>query len=181
VHISPSDLDIMADDNQFFDARSNSSPHQNISSTPRSSIPRRSLFNSSPNHFVPTPSTPTPAPALLTLDSSRAIAGDSSTSLDSPSSPEDHVRATINRRRLPRVEKDVDDPSDPASSSRYSVNRQQSTTLHTLSRLFAVQSVASPPDYRPLSDSQLPNGLPIPSMFLSPASYLVTPTPSTLY
>ncbi|CAD0087648.1 unnamed protein product [Aureobasidium vineae] len=154
----------MADDNQFFDASSNSSLHQNISSNSRSNIPRRSLFNSSPNHFVPTPSTPTPAPALLTLDSSRAIARDSSTSLDSPSSPEDHVRATINRRRIPRVEKDVDDPSDPVSSSRYSVNRQQSTTLTTLSRLFAVQSVTSPPDYRPLSDSQLPNGQPIPSV-----------------
>ncbi|KAH0290475.1 hypothetical protein KCU62_g3523, partial [Aureobasidium sp. EXF-3399] len=153
----------MADDNHFFDAPSISPLHQNISPTPRSSIPRRSLFNSSPNHFVPTPSTPTPAPALLTLNSSRAIAGDSSTSLDSPSSPEDHVRATINRRRLPRVEKDVDDPSNPVSSSRYSVNRQQSTTLTTLSRLFAVQSVASPPDYRPLSDSQLPNGLPVPA------------------
>jgi hypothetical protein len=138
----------MADDNHFFDAPSNSSLHQNISSNSRSSIPRRSLFNSSPNHFVPTPSTPTPAPALLTLDSSRAIAGDSSTSLDSPSSPEDHVRAT----------------SNPVSSGRYSVNRQQSTTLTTLSRLFAVQSVASPPDYRPLSDSHLPNGLPVPCM-----------------
>ncbi|KAH0007884.1 hypothetical protein KCU78_g11538, partial [Aureobasidium melanogenum] len=153
----------MADDNQFFDASPNSSLHQNISSNSRSTLPRRSLFNSSPNHFVPTPSTPTPAPALLTLDSSRAIGRDSSTSLDSPSSPEDHVRATINRRRIPRVEKDVDDPSNPVSSSRYSVNRQQSTTLTTLSRLFAVQSVTSPPDYRPLSDSQLPNGLPVPS------------------
>ncbi|KAH0432838.1 hypothetical protein KCU90_g5289, partial [Aureobasidium melanogenum] len=153
----------MADDNQFFDASPDSSLHQNISSNSRSTLPRRSLFNSSPNHFVPTPSTPTPAPALLTLDSSRAIGRDSSTSLDSPSSPEDHVRATINRRRIPRVEKDVDDPSNPVSSSRYSVNRQQSTTLTTLSRLFAVQSVTSPPDYRPLSDSQLPNGLPVPS------------------
>jgi hypothetical protein len=62
------------------------------------------------------------------------------------------------------VEKDVDDPSNPVSSGRYSVNRQQSTTLTTLSRLFAVQSVASPPDYRPLSDSHLPGGLPIPCM-----------------
>ncbi|THZ48393.1 hypothetical protein D6C90_03741 [Aureobasidium pullulans] len=148
----------MADDNHFFDASSLSPLHQINTNTPRSNIPRRSLFNSSPNHFVPTPSTPTPAPALLTLDSSRNIAGDSSPSLDSPSSPEDHVRATVNRRRIPRVEKDVDDPSNPVASSRYSVNRQQSTTLTTLSRLFAVQSVASPPDYRPLSDSQLPEG-----------------------
>lgn len=171
----------MADDNQFFDASPNSSLHQNISSNSRSNLPRRSLFNSSPNHFVPTPSTPTPAPALLTLDSSRAIAGDSSTSLDSPSSPEDHVRATINRRRIPRVEKDVDDPSTPVSSSRYSVNRQQSTTLTTLSRLFAVQSVTSPPDYRPLSDASLPNGLPVPCMSCHMPSHLMTWIRSTLY
>ncbi|KAI5243365.1 hypothetical protein E4T43_04213 [Aureobasidium subglaciale] len=152
----------MADDNSFFDASSLSHLNQNNPSSQRSNIPRRSLFNSSPNHFVPTPSTPTPAPALLTLNSSRAIAGDSSPSLDSPSSPEDQVRATINRRRIPRVEKDVDDPSNPVSSSRYSINRQQSTTLTTLSRLFAVQSVASPPDYRPLSDCQIQNGIPQP-------------------
>jgi hypothetical protein len=62
------------------------------------------------------------------------------------------------------VEKDVDDPSNPVSSGRYSVNRQQSTTLTTLSRLFAVQSVASPPDHRPLSDSHFSNGVPAPCM-----------------
>lgn len=169
----------MADDNQFFDASPNSSLHQTISSNSRSTLPRRSLFNSSPNHFVPTPSTPTPAPALLTLDSSRAIGGDSSTNLDSPSSPEDHVRATINRRRIPRVEKDVDDPSNPVSSSRYSVNRQQSTTLTTLSRLFAVQSVTSP-EYRPLSDTQLPNGLPVPCMSYHLPPHLMTHVTSTL-
>lgn len=171
----------MADDNHFFDASSLSPLHQNNTNTPRSNIPRRSLFNSSPNHFVPTPSTPTPAPALLTLDSSRNIAGDSSPSLDSPSSPEDHVRATVNRRRIPRVEKDVDDPSNPVASSRYSVNRQQSTTLTTLSRLFAVQSVASPPDYRPLSDSQLPEGPAITCMSLSAASHLMTYLSCTMY
>lgn len=164
----------MADESALYEHSSSSSLHHNNPSNTRSNIPRRSLFNSSPNHFVPTPSTPTPAPALLTLDSSRPHAGDSSPSLDSQSSPEDPVRATVNRRRIPRVEKDIDDPSNPVSSSRYSVNRQQSTTLTTLSRLFAVQSVASPPDCRPLSDGQLPNGLVVTCMSLSPACHLMT-------
>jgi hypothetical protein len=136
---------------------------------PRSNLPRRSLFNSTPS-FVPTPSTPTPAPALLTLDSSRLGPGESSPTLDPTSSLEDPVRATINRRRIPRVEKDNDDPSSPVSTGRYAANRQQSTTLTTLSRLFAVQSVASPPEHRPLSDYHHSNGLPITCMFLSSAS-----------
>ena len=155
----------MADDNLYSEA--SSSLHLNNTSNSRSNLPRRSLFNSSPSSFVPTPTTPTPAPALLTIDSSRAIAGDSPPTLDPSSSPDDPVRATVNRRRIPRVEKDVDDPSNPVASSRYSVNRQQSTTLTTLSRLFAVQSVASPPDYRRLSDQQLFNVLPAACMFLS--------------
>lgn len=163
----------MADHNAFFDPSASSLPSNNTAN-PRSTLPRRSLFNSSPSHFVPTPSTPTPAPALLTIDSSRAIAADSSPTLDSPSSPEDPVRATVNRRRIPRVEKDVDDPSNPVTSGRYSVNRQQSTTLTTLSRLFTVQSHATSPDYRPLSDYQQQDGIHSTGMSSSPAVSLMT-------
>jgi hypothetical protein len=46
-------------------------------------------------------------------------------------------------RLLPRVEKDADDPTTPPSSSREGIGRQQSTTLTTLSRLFAVQAPTS--------------------------------------
>ncbi|KAK4549478.1 hypothetical protein LTR36_006475 [Oleoguttula mirabilis] len=57
---------------------------------------------------------------------------------------EDEVRSTAERRILPRVEKDADDPTTPPVSTRDSLDRQQSTTLTTLSRLFAVQSPSSP-------------------------------------
>jgi hypothetical protein len=56
---------------------------------------------------------------------------------------EDEVRATVDRRRIRPVEKDADDPSDvSASQSRH--ERQRSSTLTTLSRLFAVQAATSP-------------------------------------
>lgn len=44
---------------------------------------------------------------------------------------------------LPQVEKEVDDPNAPPSS-RAGLNRHESTTLTTLSRLFAVQASTSP-------------------------------------
>lgn len=66
---------------------------------------------------------------------------------------DDPVRATVNRRRLPHVEKDVDDPSQadnptarPIRPDYTTHTRAQSTTLTTLSRLFAVKAATSPPD-----------------------------------
>lgn len=56
---------------------------------------------------------------------------------------EDEVRATVDRRRIPTVEKDVDDPTAaPSAQARHERNR--SSTLTTLSRLFAVQAATSP-------------------------------------
>lgn len=56
---------------------------------------------------------------------------------------EDEIRATVARRRIPSAEKDADDPSAaPATSARS--ERQRSSTLTTLSRLFAVQAATSP-------------------------------------
>lgn len=56
---------------------------------------------------------------------------------------EDEVRATVDRRRIPSVEKDADDPSAvPTRSALH--ERQRSSTLTTLSRLFAVQAATSP-------------------------------------
>ncbi|KAJ9632087.1 hypothetical protein H2203_000488 [Taxawa tesnikishii (nom. ined.)] len=60
---------------------------------------------------------------------------------------EDEVRATVSRRRIPRVEKDVDDPTSPVKA-RGSLDRQESTTLTMLSRLFAVQASTSPTNSR---------------------------------
>ncbi|KAK4507633.1 hypothetical protein PRZ48_001368 [Zasmidium cellare] len=48
----------------------------------------------------------------------------------------------VNTRLIPRVEKDADDPTTPPVSSRSA--RHESTTLTTLSRLFAVQAATSP-------------------------------------
>ena len=45
---------------------------------------------------------------------------------------------------MPQVEKDADDPTTPPSSSRTGIDRHGSTTLTTLSRLFAVQAAVSP-------------------------------------
>ncbi|KAK3674014.1 hypothetical protein LTR78_006217 [Recurvomyces mirabilis] len=54
-------------------------------------------------------------------------------------------QADVNLTHLSEVEKEADDPTaNLASSSRGTVDRQQSTTLTTLSRLFAVQSAVSP-------------------------------------
>ena len=58
---------------------------------------------------------------------------------------EDEDQSTAaERRRIPQVEKDADDPTTPPSASRSGVSRQESTTLTTLSRLFAVRAAVSP-------------------------------------
>ena len=57
---------------------------------------------------------------------------------------EDDDRPVVERRHIPQVEKDADDPTTPPSSSRQGIHRQDSTTLTTLSRLFAVQASVSP-------------------------------------
>ena len=56
---------------------------------------------------------------------------------------EDEIRATVDRRRIPSVEKDADDPT-AAPTARSQHERQRSSTLTTLSRLFAVQAATSP-------------------------------------
>jgi len=56
---------------------------------------------------------------------------------------EDEIRATVDRRRMPTVEKDADDPTAvPAASTGH--ERQRSSTVTTLSRLFAVHAATSP-------------------------------------
>ncbi|GIZ39074.1 hypothetical protein CKM354_000246600 [Cercospora kikuchii] len=60
--------------------------------------------------------------------------------------------ARLGARRLPRVEKDVDDVNiPPSSSSRGMHGRAASNTLTTLSRLFAVQAATSPESSRQAS------------------------------
>lgn len=61
---------------------------------------------------------------------------------------EDEVRSTVDRRILPRVEKDADDPTTPPVATRDPMDRQHSSTLTTLSRLFAVQAPTSPDSSR---------------------------------
>lgn len=61
----------------------------------------------------------------------------------------DDMRASADHRILPQVEKDADDPTHPPAPPRDSHERQRSTTLTTLSRLFAVQSAVSPEVSRP--------------------------------
>lgn len=55
----------------------------------------------------------------------------------------DNEATNLERRHLPEVEKDADDPTTPPSSSRLGT-RHESTTLTTLSRLFAVRASVSP-------------------------------------
>ena len=59
---------------------------------------------------------------------------------------EEHERSLVDRRRLPQVEKDADDPTAAPSSSRSGIPRRQSTTLTTLTRLFAVQAPVGSPE-----------------------------------
>lgn len=141
---------------------------------PEPSLPRaipRSIFSPtiSPSRFtspLPSSTVPTPEPLRHTsaAEQSRTPPPALAT-LDPPLTPEDWqhlhleddgVRAMVNRRRLPRVEKDVDDPTEPDSprAGRASLNRAQSTTLTTLSRLFAAQAGTSPTDSRTASYNQ---------------------------
>jgi hypothetical protein len=59
---------------------------------------------------------------------------------------DDDDRGVVDRRRIPQVEKDADDPTAAPSSSRSTLNRRESTTLTTLSRLFAVQAPIDSPE-----------------------------------
>ena len=115
--------------------------------------------SASPSRFA-SASNPSPPVHLPSLHSSLPAVGNESarstppllSNLESSSSlpwhqadaATDEIRATSSRRRLPRVEKDVDDPSQAErSSSRLSHNRSQSVTLTTLSRLFAAKASTS--------------------------------------
>lgn len=60
---------------------------------------------------------------------------------------EDDDRGVVDRRRIPRVEKDADDPTAAPSLSRSGLHRRESTTLTTLSRLFAVQAPIGSPEH----------------------------------
>lgn len=59
---------------------------------------------------------------------------------------EDEIRATVDRRRIPTAQKDADDPTAAPSAPAH--ERQRSSTLTTLSRLFAVQAATSPDSSR---------------------------------
>ena len=89
------------------------------------------------------------------------------------------VHMETNSRRLPTVTKDTDNPSaSPASSRRF--KRQDSTTLTTLSRLFAVQASTSPdvschPSYVH-QQTQLPSTSP-----LDPRNAEIAALPNHLY
>lgn len=66
------------------------------------------------------------------------------------------------RQHIPQVEKSKDDVNSPPSSSRAGIARQESTTLTTLSRLFAVSAPLSPetsrhPSYIQPSKSSIPS------------------------
>ncbi|KAI9708603.1 MAG: hypothetical protein M1820_003821 [Bogoriella megaspora] len=62
---------------------------------------------------------------------------------------EDPVSQSLQRsRQIPKVEKDADDPTMSAQQRRSSTQRSNSTTLVTLSRLFAAQVVPSPANSR---------------------------------
>lgn len=135
------------------------------SDPPRAEAVPRSIFSSStsPSRFA-SPSASTPALRIFNQSHSagrveRARSPSPTIfSLDPPPSEhwranrpdEDEVRATSSRRRLPRVEKDVDDPTqaDSVRPDRISHHRTQSNTLTTLSRLFAVKAATSPTDPR---------------------------------
>lgn len=124
-------------------------------STPRSLFGSgsASIFGSGSSSNLPQPQRPTlnvrpPSPDNARLDPPPQSASAGLPSGDSASARrerryEDEVRATVDRRRIRSVEKDADDPNEaPSSQSRH--ERQRSSTLTTLSRLFAVQAATSP-------------------------------------
>lgn len=67
---------------------------------------------------------------------------------------DDDDQAVVDRRHIPQVEKDADDPTTPPSATRAGITRHESTTLTTLSRLFAVQASVSPTQSRSTSFTQ---------------------------
>lgn len=130
----------------------------------RSNIPRPSIFNStSPSRFTPSASSSTYFPNSSQGSTREApvrspsrtpsveLEGAQSSEPWRSDQLEDGVRATVHRRRIPRVEKDADDPTSTSDPNRNSLDRQQTTHLTTLSRLFAVQTATSPGDSRSVS------------------------------
>ncbi|KAK4944144.1 hypothetical protein LTR66_014539, partial [Elasticomyces elasticus] len=130
----------------------------------QSSIPRPSIFSSGSNPlFSSAPARPT----LRNIDPQDSSSAEGSSPAPRPlaalaaSSPatrrarfEDEVRATVDRRRLPKAEKDADDPTTPERRS----SRYDASTVSTLSRLFAVQAAVSPVSSRaPSYNTQLAN------------------------
>ena len=162
-HSSPYHDDAMTPNDSpwsFHDARANAMPEVDEHARPRSnrhsSLPRTlfgsgsgSLFGSGPPAIVAENEQQMDRPQLtVTHPSQEQVSGSQLSTLAGPSVRDgrldDPVRATADRRVLPQVEKDADDPSTPPTSSRHALDRQQSTTLTTLSRLFAVQTATSP-------------------------------------
>ncbi|TKA83029.1 hypothetical protein B0A55_00832 [Friedmanniomyces simplex] len=140
----------------FHDARAAATPEaheqQRLRTSRHSSLPRTlfgsgsgSLFGSGPSAMAAENEHLERPPLLAITHPSQEQVGGSQLSTLAGSSErdrrlEDPVRSTVDRRMLPQVEKDADDPTTPPASSRAGVDRQQSTTLTTLSRLFAATS-----------------------------------------
>ena len=112
-----------------------------------------SIFGSGSSRNQPQPHRPTLNVRPPSSDNARLESTPQSASAGLPSGDgvparrerryEDEVRATVDRRRIRSVEKDADDPTEaPSSQARH--ERQRSSTLTTLSRLFAVQAATSP-------------------------------------
>ncbi|KAK5701787.1 hypothetical protein LTR97_004605 [Elasticomyces elasticus] len=159
-HSSPP-YDAMDDSSpwSFHDARAAATPETDSQRRPRaagrhSSLPR-TLFGGGSNSLFGSGAAAAenedmdrPPLLAITHPSEERVSGSQLSTLIGSSERdrrlEDPVRSTVDRRMLPQVEKDADDPSTPPTSSRHGVDRQQSTTLTTLSRLFAVQAATSP-------------------------------------
>ncbi|KAK0255284.1 hypothetical protein B0A54_03233 [Friedmanniomyces endolithicus] len=172
---TPSYDAMTADDSSpwtFHDARAAATPEVEEQQRPRasrhSSLPRTlfgsgsgSLFGSGPSAMAAESEHMGRPPLLaVTQPSQEQVGGSQLSTLARPSERDrlDPVRSTVDRRMLPQVEKDADDPTTPPASSRAGADRQQSTTLTTLSRLFAVQAATSPSSSRHSSylSGQLP-------------------------
>jgi len=158
-HSTPSYDAMTADDSSpwsFHDARAAATPEAEEQQRPRasrhSSLPRTlfgsgsgSLFGSGPSAMAAESGHMERPPLLAVTHPSQEQVGGSQLSTLARTSERDRldpVRSTVDRRMLPQVEKDADDPTTPPASSRADVDRQQSTTLTTLSRLFAARSAA---------------------------------------
>jgi len=172
---TPSYDAMTADDSSpwtFHDARAAATPEVEEQQRPRasrhSSLPRTlfgsgsgSLFGSGPSAMAAESEHMERPPLLaVTHPSQEQVGGSQLSTLARPSERDrlDPVRSTVDRRMFPQVEKDADDPTTPPASSRAGVDRQQSTTLTTLRRLFAVQAATSPNSSRHSSylSGQLP-------------------------